>query len=133
MGGGKSDKEKLQESILQQYLDLAKKGDKRADQAFNAISPFGQSLITMGQLAQKGQAPDWMRNIIRAQMAQGFQTGRENLVDFLGDSGQGTSSGLAAGPFANLQAQEAQAYADAEQQAIMQAIGMGFQGANMMS
>jgi hypothetical protein len=130
---GKSKAQKQQEQIVQQQMDLAKQGQAQATNIYNTLAPFGQSLVGAGQQSAQGQPPPYFLNSILPSIGSGFQQARQNLVDFLGKSGQGTESGIGAGPFANLQGEEANAHTDALTQAIMQGLNLGFQGSNVLS
>lgn len=114
----------LQQQIEKQNLALQQK-------AYGQISPFAQGLLDMGTNAQKGIAPDSFQLGTRNALAGAFGQQRQNLADFLGQSGQGFS-GLAAGPAANLGAQESTAMGQAYADAINQALGLGLQGSNVL-
>lgn len=113
-----------QQQIQQQNLALQK-------QAYGQISPFAAGLLGAGTNALKGQAPDFFQLGTRNALASAFGQQRQNLTDFLGSSGQGFG-GLAAGPAANLGAQESTAMGDAYSQALQQALGLGMQGGNLL-
>lgn len=115
----------LQQQIEKQNLDLQR-------QAYGQISPFATGLLGMGQNAMKGQAPDYFQLGTRNAIASAFGGERQNLADFLGQSGQGFG-GLAAGPAANLGAQESTAIGQSQADAIQQALGMGLQGGNLLA
>lgn len=85
----------------------------------------------MAQNAQKGIAPDSFQLGTRNALASAFGQSRQNLTDFLGTSGQGFG-GLAAGPAANLGAQESTAMGQAYADALNQALGLGLQGSNVL-
>lgn len=98
---------------------------------YGQISPFAQGLLNMGQNAQKGIAPDSFQLGTRNALAGAFGQSRQNLTDFLGQSGQGFG-GLAAGPAANLGAQESTAMGQSYADALNQALGLGLQGSNVL-
>jgi len=113
-----------QRSIEDQNLKLQ-------HQIYGQISPFASGLLGMGSKALKGQAPDYFKLGTRNALASAFGQQRQNLTDFLGQSGQGFG-GLAAGPAANLGAQESMAMGQSQADAITQALGLGLQGGNML-
>src|SRR5262249_17398427 len=113
-----------QAAIQQQNLELQR-------QIYGQISPYGQGLLNVGQNALKGIAPDYFQLGTRNALASAFGQQRQNLADFLGQSGQGFS-GLAAGPAANLGAQESMAQGQAYADALNQALGLGVQGGNIL-
>lgn len=100
-------------------------------QVYSQISPFAGGLLNMGTQAQKGIAPDSFQLGTRNALAGAFGQQRSNLADFLGSSGQGFS-GLAAGPAANLGAQESTAMGQSYADALNQALGLGIQGGNIL-
>lgn len=102
------------------------------EQIFGQIFPFGRRALRVGRQALRGQAPAFFRRGVRTPLAEAFAGARENLVDFFGQSGQGIS-GLAAGPLAESFEAESRAIGDAELQAILNSIGVGFQGANVLA
>ena len=116
---------KLQQQIEQQNLALQK-------QVFGQISPYASGLLGIGNAALKGQAPDFFQLGTRNAIASAFGGERQNLADFLGKTGQGFS-GIAAGPAANLGAQEASAIGQSQADALSQALGLGLQGGNLFS
>lgn len=134
MGESKSHKQarqiELQNAQLQQQIE--KQNLELQRQAYGQISPFATNLLGMGQNAMKGQAPDFFQLGTRNAIASAFGGERQNLADFLGQSGQGFG-GLAAGPAANLGAQESTAIGQAQADAIQQALGMGLQGGNLLA
>ena len=114
----------MQQQIQQQNLALQK-------QVYGQISPFAGGLLNMGSQAQKGIAPDYFQLGTRNALAGAFGQQRQNLTDFLGQSGQGFG-GLAAGPAANLGAQESTAMGQSYADALNQALGLGLQGSNAL-
>lgn len=95
------------------------------------ITPFAQGLLDLGNQARMGKAPDSFQLGTRNAIASAFGGQRQNLADFLGRSGQGFG-GLAAGPAANLGAQESTAIGQSQADAINQALGLGMQGSNIL-
>ena len=114
----------LQQQIEQQNLALQR-------QIYGQVSPYAQGLLNMGTQAQQGIAPASFQLGARNQLASAFGQSRQNLADFLGKSGQGFG-GLAAGPAANLGAQESTAMGQSYADAINQALGLGLQGSNVL-
>lgn len=98
-------------------------------QQYQNVSPFAKQALALGQGAMNGVVPDSYLAPARQSIASGFQGSRQQLADFLANSGQGMS-GLAAGPMANSFNQEAIAQGQAAQQAQQSLINLGFQGAN---
>jgi len=121
--------QELQNAQLQQQIE--QQNLARQNQIYGQISPFAQGLLGMGQNAQKGIAPDSFQLGTRNALASAFGGARQNLTDFLGSSGQGFG-GLAAGPAANLGAQESSAMGQSYADAVNQALGLGMQGGNML-
>jgi|SRR5215467_12573846 len=119
----------LQNAKLQQ--DIEKENLARQKDIYGQVSPFGRGLVNAGTAAMHGVAPDYFRLGTRNALAGAFGQERQNLADFLGRSGQGFG-GLAAGPAAHLGSEEARAVGDAENQAILNALSMGFQGSNVL-
>lgn len=115
----------LQQQIEQQNLALQR-------QIYGQISPFASSLLQTGQDALQGKAPDFFQLGTRNALASAFGQQRQNLADFLGKTGQGFS-GIAAGPAANLGAQESTAMGQSYADALTQALGLGMQGGNMLT
>ncbi len=98
---------------------------------YGQISPFATGLMGAGQDALRGIAPDYFQLGTRNALAGAFGQQRQNLADFLGKSGQGFG-GLAAGPAANLGAQESSAMGQSYADALSQALGLGVQGGNIL-
>jgi hypothetical protein len=119
----------LQNAQLQQQIE--QQNLARQNQIYGQVSPFAQGLLGMGQNAQQGIAPDSFQLGTRNALAGAFGQQRQNLASFLGSSGQGFG-GLAAGPAANLGAQESTAMGQAQADAINQALGLGLQGSNVL-
>lgn len=119
----------LQNAQLQQQIEKDRVALQK--QVYGQISPFATSLLGAGQNALKGIAPDYFQLGTRNALASAFGQSRQNLTDFLGSSGQGFG-GLAAGPAANLGAQESMAMGQAQADAINQALGLGLQGGNVL-
>lgn len=119
----------LQNAQLQQQIE--QQNLARQNQIYGQISPFATGLLGIGQNAQRGIAPDSFQLGTRNAIASAFGQQRQNLADFLGRSGQGFG-GLAAGPAANLGAQESTAIGQAQADAINQALGLGLQGSNAL-
>lgn len=119
----------LQNAQLQQQIEKDRVALQK--QVYGQISPFGQGLLKMGTDAQKGIAPDSFQLGTRNALASAFGGQRQNLADFLGSSGQGFG-GLAAGPAANLGAQESSAMGQSYADALNQALGLGLQGSNVL-
>lgn len=133
MGESKDHKQarqiELQNAQLQQQIEKQNLAIQR--QAYGQVSPFATSLLGAGQNALKGQAPDYFQLGTRNAIASAFGQQRQNLADFLGKTGQGFG-GLAAGPAANLGAQESTAIGQSQADAINQALGLGLQGSNAL-
>lgn len=119
----------LENAQLQQQIE--KDNLARQNQIYGQISPFATGLLGVGSAALKGKAPDFFQLGTRNALASAFGQQRQNLADFLGQSGQGFS-GLAAGPTANLGAQESEAMGQAYADALNEALGLGLQGGNML-
>src|SRR6266480_243716 len=119
----------LQNAKLQQ--DIEKANLARQNAIYGQISPFATGLLNMGQQAQQGIAPASFQLGTRNALASAFGQQRSNLADFLGSSGQGFG-GLAAGPAANLGAQESTAMGQSYADALNQAMGLGLQGSNVL-
>lgn len=123
---------RLQEQQLaQRQQAMQEQNFALQNKIYGQVSPFAQGLLTMGQNAQKGIAPDSFQLGTRNALASAFGGQRQNLADFLGQSGQGFS-GLAAGPAANLGAQESTAIGQSYADALNQALGLGLQGSNAL-
>lgn len=119
----------LENAQLQQQIE--KENLARQKEIYGQISPFATGLLGVGSAALQGKAPDFFQLGTRNALASAFGQQRQNLADFLGQSGQGFS-GLAAGPAANLGAQESAAMGQAYADALQQALGLGLQGGNML-
>ena len=133
MGESKQHKQarqmELQNAQLQQQIE--KENLARQNLIYGQVSPFGVGLLNAGQAGLKGVAPDYFQLGTRNALAGAFGQERQNLADFLGRSGQGFG-GLAAGPAANLGAQESSAMGQAYNDAVLQSLGLGLQGGNML-
>src|SRR5437773_2367111 len=116
--------QELQNAQLQQQIE--KQNLALQQRAYGQISPFATGLLGAGQGALQGQAPDYFQLGTRNALASAFGQQRQNLADFLGRSGQGFG-GLAAGPAANLGAQESSAMGQSYADALTQALGLGMQ------
>ena len=119
----------LQNAQLQQQIE--KDNLARQNQIFGQVSPLAGGFINAGTNALNGVAPDYFQLGTRNALASAFGQQRQNLADFLGSSGQGFS-GLAAGPAANLGAQESTAMGQAYNDALLQALSLGTQGSNIL-
>ena len=115
----------------QSQLALEKQRADLQQQIYGQISPFATGLMGAGQQALKGIAPDFFQLGTRNALAGAFGQQRQNLADFLGRSGQGFG-GLAAGPAANLGAQDSSAMGQSYADALNQALGLGVQGGNIL-
>lgn len=132
---GKSSNQKQAEannlSIQQQQLSALQQANRIQQQAYSQISPFATSALNMGQQALNGQVPNQFLRPIRNDIASSFQQSNQNLQDALGQAGQ-SNSGIAAGPLANMQQQQGVAVGNAQLQALLQGLGIGFQGSNAL-
>src|SRR5207249_7899252 len=115
----------------QSQLALEKQRADLQQQIYGQIRPFATGLMGAGQQAIKVIAPDFFQLGTRNALAGAFGQQRQNLADFLGRSGQGFG-GLAAGPAANLGAQESTAMGQSYADALNQAMGLGLQGSNVL-
>lgn len=133
MGESSDHKQARQQELqnAQQQLAMQQQNFALQNRIYGQISPYAQGLLQMGQNAQKGIAPDSFQLGTRNALASAFGQQRSNLADFLGQSGQGFG-GLAAGPAANLGAQESMAMGQSYADALNQALGLGLQGANVL-
>ena len=142
---GKSSTQKAAEqsdlAIQQQQLALQRQQIAQQQQSFqmfqNAnkqLAPFDTQMLGIGQQSAAGNAPSALTAGPLAQLAQGGQQNRQDLMNFFGQSGQingsGANSGILAGPMANIGNQQALGAAQINQQGILQGLGIGFQGAN---
>jgi hypothetical protein len=132
---GKSSNQKQAEannlSIQQQQLAALKQANAIQQKAYGQISPFATQALGMGSAALNGQVPNQFLLPIRNQIASSFQQSNQNLVDALGANGQ-AGSGIAAGPLANMEQQQGVATGNATLQALLQGLGIGFQGSNAL-
>lgn len=123
--------------LQQQQAALAKQYAQQQQQMFQQIQPIAQGGIAIGQQALAGQAPSAFTAQPLTQLAQGSQQNRQNLMDFFGQSGQiagsGANSGILAGPMANIGNQQALGAAQINQNAILQGLQTGFQGAGLLT
>lgn len=123
---------RLQEQQLaQQQQQMQQQNFALQNKIYGQISPFAQGLMQTAQNAQQGIAPASFQLGTRNALAGAFGQQRQNLADFLGQSGQGFS-GLAAGPAANLGAQESTAMGQSYADALNQALSAGIAGGNML-
>jgi hypothetical protein len=133
MGESKEHKQarqlELQNAQLQQNIE--KQNLARQQQISGQLSPFATGLLGTGQGALQGQAPAMFQLGTRNALAGAFGQQRQNLTDFLGQSGQGFG-GLAAGPAANLGAQESSAMGSAYNQSLLDSLNLGLQGGNVL-
>ena len=133
---GKSSNQKQAErnnlAIQQAQLDALKQANAHQQALFNLLSPFGQSAMSLGQDALKGIPPNAFLLPQINTISSAFNQSRQNLAEALGQTGQG-SSGIAAGPLANMENDQAVAAGNARLQAILQGLNTGFQGANILS
>lgn len=120
-----------EQQLAQQQQAIQQQNFALQNKIYGQISPFATGLMTAGQNALQGKAPDYFQLGTRNALASAFGQQRQNLTDFLGQSGQGFS-GLAAGPAANLGAQESTAMGQAYADALNQALGLGVQGGNIL-
>jgi hypothetical protein len=121
--------QELQQAQQQQQIEQQRVALQQ--QIYGQISPFATGLMGAGTNAMKGIAPDYFQLGTRNALASAFGQQRQNLTDFLGSSGQGFG-GLAAGPAANLGAQESSAMGQSYNDALLQALGLGVQGGNIL-
>ncbi len=96
------------------------------------LQPFGQSALDFGKSALEGKVPNQFLLPIVNSISDSFGQGRQNLAEALGRTGQ-SGSGISAGPLANMEADQARASGDARMNALLAALGIGFQGANTLS
>jgi hypothetical protein len=112
----------------------------RQEEIYGQISPFAKEMLKIGQGALSGQIPqsfvDAFKLPARNALSSAYGGARGNLMEMLGSSGQ-LGSGLASGPLAAFEQNQAQAFgesdANASLQALMQALGLGGQGASLLS
>lgn len=132
---GKSSNQKQAEannlSIQQQQLAAMKRANDLQESITKQIQPFGVGALNMGAMALNGQVPNQFVRPIRNDIANSFQQSNQNLQDALGQAGQ-SNSGIAAGPLANMQQQQGVAVGNADLQALLQGLGIGFQGSNVL-
>lgn len=132
---GKSSNQKQAEAnnlkIQQAQLAELQKANALREKAFNTINPFASGAIGMGQAALQGKVPNQFLLPIRNQIAGSFDQSRQNLAEALGQSGQ-QGSGISAGPLANMEQQQGVASGNATLQALLQGLGIGFQGSNAL-
>jgi len=133
---GKS-KEQLQAqqanlAVQQQSLEQMRRDAAIRERAYGAISPFGNQLLGLGQGSLTGDVPSWLLGPMQEQTGKNFSQARSNLWDTLGSTGQ-LGSGVGTGPLAYLSAEEANALASNKWQARQTGIGLGLQGANVLS
>jgi len=95
------------------------------------IQPFGQQALGFGQAALNGQVPSQFLKPLMDSLGSSFGQSRQNLAEALGRSGQ-SGSGISAGPLANMENDQAVAAGNARSQALLQALGIGFQGSNAL-
>ena len=133
MGESQATKDARRAQLAHSQLEAQREAEFLAfqKQLYGQISPFATGLLGAGQNALKGIAPDFFQLGTRNAIASAFSGQRQNLADFLGQSGQGFG-GLAAGPAANLGAQESSAMGQSYADAIAQALGLGMQGGNIL-
>lgn len=93
------------------------------------VQGFAQPFMNAGVNALNGQVPGQFIAPSLQSINSGFAQNRQNLMDFMGQSGQGFGSGISSAPIMNSFQQQAVAAAQAKQQAQMGLIGLGFQGA----
>jgi hypothetical protein len=136
MGKSKSQKQAEQNDLAMQKLQLQAQQEALAlrRQQAAAVQPFSQQALGIGQAAMRGDiSSPAIQALIAPELAgiqSGFQSARQNLVDFFGRSGQGLNSGVIAGPIGSAFTQEAEAKARALQGGVSQGLNLGFQGAN---
>jgi hypothetical protein len=122
-----------QQALMQQMME-------RQQGIYDQISPFATQALNIGQGALSGQIPqsftDAFKLPARNALSSAYSGARSNLIEMLGSSGQ-LGSGLASGPLAAFEQNQAQAFgesdANASLQALMQALGLGAQGASLLS
>jgi|ERR1700747_1473717 len=145
---GKSSQQKQSEAadlqIQQQQIQLQQANAALArqyaniqQQGFQAIQPLAQGAIGIGNQALKGQAPAAFSVAPLANLQASTQQNQQNLLDFFGQSGQiagsGANSGILAGPMASILNNQANQAANINQNAILQGLNTGFQGAGLLS
>lgn len=133
---GKSSNQKQAEAnnlaIQKQQLAALQQANAHQQALFNMVQPFGQSALQFGQSALQGKVPNQFLLPIRNQISSSFDQSRQNLAEALGQSGQ-QGSGISAGPLANLEQQQGVASGNATLQALLQGLGIGFQGSNVLA
>lgn len=132
---GKSSNQKQAESnnlaIQRQQLAALQRANQIQQQAYGQVSPFATSALKMGQDALNGKVPNQFLLPLRNQIASSFGQSHQNLIDALGANGQ-AGSGIAAGPLANMEQEQGVATGNATLQALLQGLGIGFQGSNAL-
>lgn len=122
-------------ALQRQQAALAQQAASIQQQSYRSIQPFAQGALGIGNQAMAGQASSALTAQPLTQLAQSTQQNRQNLIDFFGQSGQGAgglNSGILAGPLANTYSDQAAQAASINQNAILQGMGIGFQGANAL-
>lgn len=122
-------------ALQKQQAALSQQAAQRQTAAYNQISPFAGSAIGIGNQAMQGNAPAAFTAQPLSNLAQSTNQNRQNLLDFFGQSGQGAgglNSGILAGPLANTYSDQAAQAASINQNAVLQGLNVGFQGANAL-
>lgn len=133
MGESQATKDARRAQLEQAKKEAAREAELLAfqKQLSELITPFATNLTETGRRALQGIAPDFFELGTRNAIASAFSGERQNLADFLGQSGQGFG-GLAAGPAANLGALEATSIGQSRADAIQRALELGLQGSNVL-
>lgn len=128
-----------QQEAQQRAMAQAQQAYQQQQSIYGQLSPFATQALNIGQGALSGNIPpEWVnmfKSIGRNALSSSFSGGRNNLIEALGQSGQ-YGSGVQGGPLASFEQDQARAFGESDTnaslQALMQALGLGFQGANVL-
>ena len=115
---------------------LSKEQLRQIEQLGQLVIPFATQLINFGinpsQFLKSPQGQAMLRPVLEASSKE-FEGARQSLIDSGAASGFSPSSGMVAGPFANLLSDQAKTASDIRSGQIGQAMNFGIQGSNLIA